>query len=253
MLIYRFVTRYLGRLVLDKYERHLGQGFFIQPTAVYPGIRQLFRRKRAFSSTRNCWITTWVCCGAYTINQVCNTFNFSAQMHTSVLKHQYHEYNRLRLGITKDNPTYSGYFLKNYRWRINWFGYGTLPDSTTYLTGSFFLNQTTGFVLSDSLEHAGILKTTDGGLSWRNVTPRSDVTHLAGIIFSSAMNGVAVGYYSIQTIIAGIVLATSDGGENWQRIEDNSIDNFTSVASADSQTFFAAGVTSGNTIVRMKA
>ena len=74
------------------------------------------------------------------------------------------------------------------------------------LTGVYFHDRNLGWAVGHD---AVILKTTDGGTSWRRVNHDPDLEMpLFDIVFSDADHGMAMGAY-------GLVLVTDDGGENW--------------------------------------
>ncbi len=74
-----------------------------------------------------------------------------------------------------------------------------------YCNSVFFQTETLGFI---TCSDGTILKTNDGGKSWRQVESRNTHT-LNGIAFINEQIGYAVG---------GIMLRTSDGGETWDSI-----------------------------------
>jgi photosystem II stability/assembly factor-like uncharacterized protein len=74
------------------------------------------------------------------------------------------------------------------------------------LTGVFFHDRNLGWAVGHD---AVILKTTDGGESWRRVHYDPDLEMpLFDVVFSDANHGMAMGAY-------GLVLVTDDGGETW--------------------------------------
>jgi photosystem II stability/assembly factor-like uncharacterized protein len=74
------------------------------------------------------------------------------------------------------------------------------------LTGVYFHDRNLGWVVGHD---AVILKTTDGGESWRRVNYDPDLEMpLFDVVFSDASHGMAMGAY-------GLVLVTDDGGETW--------------------------------------
>ena len=79
--------------------------------------------------------------------------------------------------------------------------------STAFLYGVAFTNETTGYIVGDS---GIILKTIDGGSSWKNVA--SPVKYsLQAIQFVNSTNGYIVGD-------SGSVLKTTTGGNSWQAL-----------------------------------
>jgi photosystem II stability/assembly factor-like uncharacterized protein len=80
------------------------------------------------------------------------------------------------------------------------------------LTGVWFHDADLGWAVGHD---AAILKTTDGGASWRLVHFAPDLLlPFFDVWFSDEDNGIAVGAY-------GFVMSTSDGGETW---EESSLD-----------------------------
>ncbi|OYD14262.1 hypothetical protein CH333_08455 [candidate division WOR-3 bacterium JGI_Cruoil_03_44_89] len=83
-------------------------------------------------------------------------------------------------------------------------------DTPTYYTIAIhFVSQSVGFVA-----HSQIYRTTDGGVSWDTVSVE-DIGYfgLFDLHFSDDQNGWAVGSKSRSG--PGVVLSSSDGGENW--------------------------------------
>ena len=90
--------------------------------------------------------------------------------------------------------------------------------TTHYLYGVYFADLNTGYIVGQEGYQSGqstILKTTNGGCIWTNISPNISKT-LTGVCFINPNTGVVVGgsgYYS-----DGIILRTVDGGNNWQTI-----------------------------------
>ncbi|EKE72182.1 WD40/YVTN/BNR-like repeat-containing protein [Gallaecimonas xiamenensis] len=79
---------------------------------------------------------------------------------------------------------------------------------SSLLTQVHFLDKDTGFVAGHD---ATLLKTEDGGRSWRIVYRNAPLQKpLMALHFFNASEGIAVGAY-------GLFLRTSDGGESWQK------------------------------------
>ena len=76
------------------------------------------------------------------------------------------------------------------------------PPAGNGFRGSFFLDETTGWLVGNS-----IWKTTDAGLTWTEQQQGSGA-QLAAVSFADAQHGWAVGF-------ANQVLRTTDGGQNW--------------------------------------
>lgn len=80
------------------------------------------------------------------------------------------------------------------------------------LTGVWFHDANLGWAVGHD---AAILKTTDGGATWRLVNFDPDLLlPFFDVWFANENNGIAVGAY-------GFVMSTSDGGESW---EESSLD-----------------------------
>ncbi len=80
-------------------------------------------------------------------------------------------------------------------------------DTSLIFQDIFFVNNQTGFVCGNNY----IGKSTDGGLTWKNVLPSSFNGSFVNLFFTDANNGWAFGPSSF-------FLRTADGGNNWQRI-----------------------------------
>ena len=101
-----------------------------------------------------------------------------------------------------------------------------------------FADADTGFAVGNDYET--IFRTTDGGASWQTVhrLDGSDYEYLGDVETLSVTDAVAVGY-------AGCVLATTDGGDNWDYLREPSDDpdygHRTALAVVDSDRWFATG------------
>ncbi len=76
-------------------------------------------------------------------------------------------------------------------------------DSVVYATGRIF-------------GAPRVLKSEDGGVSWRTINMEPFVDHLVDIYFFSADSGFVVGGVGDLTTSSARVLFTSDGGDNWE-------------------------------------
>lgn len=79
-----------------------------------------------------------------------------------------------------------------------------------------FVNEKTGFLLKDN-NH--IVKTSDGGVTWRTVLPASPFSSrslVGGISFPTETIGYA--WYSLNDYADYRVSKTTDGGENWTQV-----------------------------------
>ncbi|MCA0389357.1 MAG: T9SS type A sorting domain-containing protein [Bacteroidetes bacterium] len=84
----------------------------------------------------------------------------------------------------------------------------------------FFVNESFGFVATGSGE---ILKTTDGGLTWRKVNTPGIYSQINCFAARSENEFIASGN-------AGLILFSSDGGENWIRKESGFGRDITSIS-----------------------
>jgi photosystem II stability/assembly factor-like uncharacterized protein len=87
------------------------------------------------------------------------------------------------------------------------------------LKSIYFTDANTGYAVGNA---GTILKTSDGGLNWTTQSSGTNA-YLSEIYFPTSSKGFAVGY----GIYAGhgILLATSNGGETWEKLQDEIIDN----------------------------
>lgn len=141
--------------------------------------------------------------------------------------------------------SYRGYFLKTTDAGGNWSSYGSLPDSVSYLIGASFVDASRGYVTADTSPSAGkaaVLKTVDGGLTWRKLATPDSIVSLRRVEFVDSMKGVAVGYTNRGGYVHGIVIRTTDGGTNWSVAEFPLIDNFTGVSFSSPSVGYIAGV-----------
>ncbi len=80
---------------------------------------------------------------------------------------------------------------------------------TYYFTSCYFVDDWHGYVVGkDNV----VLKTTDGGLHWNNVTGGLTGSSYWSVFFTSVDTGYVVGGY---TSNQGILLQTTDGGASW--------------------------------------
>ncbi len=85
-----------------------------------------------------------------------------------------------------------------------------------------FVNETTGFVATTS---GRILKTTDGGLTWKTTNAPPFYRQITGFTQRSETEYLAAG-------LGGLVLRTTDGGENWQQEQTGTNLNINSITYA---------------------
>ncbi|MDZ7622909.1 MAG: YCF48-related protein [Ignavibacteriaceae bacterium] len=111
---------------------------------------------------------------------------------------------------------YRGYFVETTDGGLSWHPKGLFEDSVYYLVGISFVDQQTGFVLASSPggNSRAILKTTDSGNNWHYVFPFIQYLWIEDIKFVNNLDGIAVGEFTGNPG-NGIILKTSDGGENW--------------------------------------
>ena len=159
--------------------------------------------------------------GAYNSTYFYSTKNKRSTMeniHGLHLAVQVREYYK-RMGMTGNSENYRGLFLKTTNKGQSWFTLDNLPANVYYLTGMCFINQNTGFVTA-AFDHYGgiidgVLKTTDGGVSW-NTSTTVDSIVLTNIFSPDGSLVIASGWKrNYGTTSNGIILRSSNGGENW--------------------------------------
>lgn len=149
-----------------------------------------------------------------------------------------------RIGVSEGGG-YKGLFLVSTNAGMTWDTKGKLPDSVFYMIGASFVNTSVGYVTVDADPQFGlarILKTTDAGDTWIQLTIPDSIPSLRNITFLDSLTGIAVGYQLRNQMISGIILRTSDAGSTWHAEEFPTVDNFTDVYFLDSSTGFAVGV-----------
>jgi photosystem II stability/assembly factor-like uncharacterized protein len=108
----------------------------------------------------------------------------------------------------------------------------------------YFINEKTGWAVEID---GGILATIDGGQHWqRQQLPYGAEGNLKSVFFINEKTGWAVGYGQISPVVAsldGVILATTDGGQHWQRQEIDFYINLrlTSVYFVNEKTGWAVG------------
>ncbi len=149
-----------------------------------------------------------------------------------------------RIGVNGvDN--YRGLFLATTNGGQTWSTKGSIPDSIYYMIGASFLNSMLGYVTADAHPQYGtarILKTTDGGETWDQLTIPDSVESLRNISFQDSLVGIAAGYQFRNNRVSGVILRTIDAGVNWQLTDFPPVDNFTDILFVNSSTGFAVGV-----------
>ncbi|MGH2575129.1 MAG: hypothetical protein ACRDFC_05440, partial [Ignavibacteria bacterium] len=151
--------------------------------------------------------------------------------------------NFMRVNIAMDGMEfYKGLFLKTTNGGQSWNTYGTLPSNVYYLIGLHFLNLSTGYATA-SLQYpigtAGILKTSDGGLTWSTLPIPNSIFQLSNIYFTDINTGFAVGWLQNPR---GVILRTSNAGVNWSMQTIILVDNFTDIHFTNASTGFITGV-----------
>ena len=88
-------------------------------------------------------------------------------------------------------------------------GWNSLYSGTSYnLRAVYSLNYQTVFVTGDG---ARVLKTTDGGTSWQDISPAFSSVNLNDVVFFDSLEGLVVGD-------AGTIYRTTDSGSSWSPI-----------------------------------
>ena len=107
-----------------------------------------------------------------------------------------------------------GYFVETTDGGLSWHPKGLFEDSVYYLTGMFFSDPQTGYVIASSptASSNGLLKTTDGGYSWDYFFPFQE-----GIVIRDVRFFNQTGYLVYDDLILNRVmfLKTTDGGITW--------------------------------------
>jgi len=121
-----------------------------------------------------------------------------------------------------------GYILKSSNSGINW--NSQMIQSQTNLYSIYFVNQTLGFICSNSR----IFKTSNGGNNWSSCYYDSLETTYS-LSFSDSLTGFASGRF-------GLLLRTINGGNNWNRLTTRiASTNLTSIDFPTSNTGFVFG------------
>ena len=149
-----------------------------------------------------------------------------------------------RIGCVPSDE-YRALFLRTTDGGRTWETPGVLPDSMGYLIGASFVDARTGYVTGDGLPsftNVSILKTTDGGEQWSKMRLPESVVTLRNIRTLDADHAVAVGYENVDSVLQGVILATTNGGSTWQTSAFPTVDNFTDVFFAGATVGYAVGV-----------
>lgn len=180
----------------------------------------------------------------YIIPSNVNLINYIDELYR---KRDYTQIPYALIGYVRGAQT-GGFILNTSDAGITWNTITALPDSFSYITGAYFLDENTGFIIAptDSLTH--ILKTSDGGISWQIKFTFPPNSNSRSIVFSSPLNGVAVGY-NISTTEQGIIAVTNDGGENWSYQFIPEAGNLAAASFSDENTFYVTGLNFPNSYV----
>ena len=126
---------------------------------------------------------------------------------------------RLEIGITgAGSASYRGFFLRTTDGGISWSPRGTLPNYVTYLTTEAFPDTLHGFVTYDAEDSvfSGILKSTNGGISWTECYRGPESRFFSKIVFVDSLNGVVLARKIIDGVTgSNFLLTTTDGGTSW--------------------------------------
>ncbi|WP_304131202.1 YCF48-related protein [Ignavibacterium album] len=135
------------------------------------------------------------------------------------------------------------FFLnENYGYAVGYWGLvlKTTNGGFSWNSQSFYYNNNKVLMLDSSngfIPHDfGMLRTTNGGASWHSVSLNPNIT-LKDIKFINNQVGIVVGGNFTQ----GHILKTTDGGNTWTTIVNNSPWGFTGLFFHDSVTGFATG------------
>ncbi|MEK9137222.1 MAG: hypothetical protein AAB393_08870, partial [Bacteroidota bacterium] len=148
-----------------------------------------------------------------------------------------------RIGLSGNDP-YRGYFLKTTNGGRHWFPFGSLPDSTSYLIGAFFVSEVVGYLTASDQFGTGsavILKTTTGGLTWSRFRPPIRIFSLRNIVFTDSLHGAAVGSRDSGTTAVGVIVSTSTGGATWTTQDYTSVAGLEDICFSNSSTGFMVG------------
>ena len=179
--------------------------------------------------------------GAYNTSENISGQNQYKYLNTNIALRKHYE----RIGMNfSGQENYRGYFVETTDGGLTWHPKGVFEDSVFYLVEIAFLDLQTGFVIATSQGVTGhaILKTSDSGNSWYYVYPFQEPLWIQDIKFVNNLDGIAVGELTASS--TGVVLTTSDGGENWNEQYIAGLSSIFSIAYPDSNTIIIGGINS---------
>jgi photosystem II stability/assembly factor-like uncharacterized protein len=117
-------------------------------------------------------------------------------------------------------PDSTGFIVKTSDGGMNWTAQA-VPVATSQLNSIFFTDVSKGVAVGN---YSTILKTTDGGITWRRIPFTSMYTNerFTSVFFVNSTTGYIVSN-------KGSILKSLDGGESWQKISSYSGSQFESV------------------------
>jgi len=141
---------------------------------------------------------------------------------------------------------YNGVFLKTTDAGATWSNLSTTIQCA--YKSIFFTDKSTGFGVGETIIGTGestLIKTTDGGISWNEVTLQDKHITLNSICFADANTGYAVGakeYSSSGHInFCAAILKTTDGGTSWKLTVLKNAGPLNSIQIFDKETVYAVG------------
>ncbi len=155
----------------------------------------------------------------------------------------------------KEGFTYKGIFLASTDNGISWKAQGNVPNNVEYFTKFDFLNANYGFANASigNLSPVGaIFKTTDAGENWQQMILPTSIWYMYSIKVLDSLNIISVGtkYTEIfpNQIYTGIILKTTNGGNNWTSQLFPDVNLFSSVNFINGLTGIAVGNANPNSI-----
>jgi photosystem II stability/assembly factor-like uncharacterized protein len=127
-------------------------------------------------------------------------------------------------------PIYISCFLSLAIAQGNWEQMLPPGPTSNQMVALYFVDENTGWSVG---EHGTILKTTDGGESWRLIQIPW-MTYLLDIFFVNDSIGYSVGQ-------DGLIIKSLDGGESWVQLENQYINNLNRIIFKDENTGWAIG------------